>query len=63
QNILHSQIATIDVNKIENLINIFYLLDNKDKAIELKKFFILCTIKDNNLKNYCCNFQLKFLRK
>lgn len=37
--ICEEKIATIDVNKIENLINIFYLLDNKDKAIELKKFF------------------------
>lgn len=37
--ICEEKIGTIDVNKIEDVINIFYLLDNKNKAIELKEFF------------------------
>lgn len=37
--ICEENVTTIDINKIEGLINIFYLLDNNDKAMELKKFF------------------------
>lgn len=37
--ICEEKIAPIDSNKIHNLINIFYLLDNKEKASELKQFF------------------------
>ncbi|WP_206600749.1 hypothetical protein, partial [Enterococcus villorum] len=37
--ICEEKLTSIDTNNIENLINIFYFLDNKNKAMELKEFF------------------------
>lgn len=37
--ICEGKTMNIDFNKIEKLINIFYILDNKKKAIELEEFF------------------------